>query len=209
MARGTRKAAAAAPSPAEKPAADPAPATIEAAPLASSPAENPATDPAADAPIVEPVADAVSVAASAEAVAVAVAEEDHGADARMRLLGRAHDALHDALDALHDVARAGGFVAGTAAEQALAAAAERGFNAVRKALDDARDDIGIAVSMLRYEGRERRSFELVKDVLLDGTYYGPSHEAKVAPLTEGQHAELKAVEALGSDWADGLVVEAD
>jgi len=220
--RSRNRAAASAPSPAPAPA--PAPtiesstAEIGAAPeggdtTAPSPAPSPA--PASE-PAVEPATAEIDAATGAEdAIAAAVVsgepiQEDAG-DVRYRVLGRAHSAIHDALDALDEVARSGAFAAATPAEQVIVATAQRGFDAIRKAMADTEEAIGVAVSTLRYEGLERRAFVLVKDVLLDGTAYGPSAEEpeKPAPLTEDQHAELLAAEAIETAWDDGDQVEAD
>jgi hypothetical protein len=66
-----------------------------------------------------------------------------------------------------------------------------------------------AARQLVYQDQERRSFEALRDVLLDGTYYGPSHELKRAPLTEAQHGILNAIGVVASEWGDGDRLEGD
>lgn len=101
---------------------------------------------------------------------------------------------------MDEVARGTAFVVANPADAALVEAARLGFDAVRQAMTDAEASIAKAVEMVQYQNLERRTFELVKDVELDGVRYGPSHELAHAAVTEKQHAELKAIGALDAEW---------
>lgn len=183
------------------------PAAPQAAPQVSpAPVETPAPEPNAE-PVAQPAVEPEGASEAASRASAAPAETPapvapSAGDAKAEILGRAHRALSEGIDALDEVARSGAFLAASPAEQAIVAAAEQGFRAIRAAFEGAQTALAEATSFLRYEGLERRSFTLVKDVLLDGTNYGPLGE-NPAPLTQGQHAQLKAAQAVEGEWDDG------
>lgn len=133
----------------------------------------------------------------------AVKAEGDGTEVSVPDLGlRLRSAVQAALDAMDEVARGTAFVVANPADAALVEAARHGFDAVRQAMADAEASIAKAVEMVQYRNLERRTFELVKDVELDGVRYGPSHELAHAAVTEKQHAELKAIGALDAEWTE-------
>lgn len=122
---------------------------------------------------------------------------------RSGLAQRLQLAVQESLDAMDEFARGTAFIITNPVDASLVEAARLGFDAVRKAMADAQEAIGKAAEMVRYQDLERREFALIKDVELDGARFGPSYDLRHAPLTEAQHAELKAVCAVVDAWDEG------
>jgi len=220
MARASSKKAAAPASPeTETPVAVLAPAVQAdqvAAALAAPPAEpaNPAEQPieqAAPAESPAPVEPEPTMAAPQQDEDSVAAEqpdapelaETTGAVAVSSLQADVHEAVTTAINKLQTLATFYQLSAITPAERALASIATAGVVAIQDAFRNTDAQLRTAIGLQEYEGQPRRTFPLLKDVLLDNEPYGPGAERKSAPLTEAQHAELKAAGAVTGAWEDG------